>query len=137
MEFNNRRESERTAIVVMFGKVQNFFLSTVIIEMNIYIFHFLFSCSFLFFFPLLIELYTQANKNQNIVKRSNDNIRTIEIVLILSFKPLLVPFLTQTSLLRSPTGLLKYIVASLVHWDTRAGILFSCCVFLFLLLLEK
>jgi hypothetical protein len=81
------REKKRNGekeIVVVFGKVQNFFLSTVIIEMSL---DFTFSSLTTFslaFFSHLIERCTQANKNQNIVKRSNGDIRTIYIVLVLS-----------------------------------------------------
>ncbi len=114
----------------MFGKVQNFSLtlSTIIIELNRY---FTFSLAL----SHLIERDTQANKNQNIVKRSNGYIRTIEIVLILFLLP--VPFLTQTSLSGTPTLTGRPIkiycrVSSLVGHKSNAiirnrDILFTSC----------
>jgi hypothetical protein len=88
VEFNNKREGGRERekekeMVVVFGKVQNFFLSTVIIEMNRY---FIFSSlASLFFFSLNRAVYTGKQEPKYHQKESNGSIRIIEIALIFSF----------------------------------------------------
>jgi hypothetical protein len=88
VEFNNKREGGRERekekeMVVVFGKVQNFFLSTVIIEMNRY---FIFSSlASLFFFSLNRAVYTGKQEPKYRQKESNGSIRIIEIALIFSF----------------------------------------------------
>jgi hypothetical protein len=83
VEFNNtrERERERKRSLLCLAKFKTFF-SLNRHNRNESIFHFSFLLPF--FFSHLIERYTQANKNQNIVKRSDGDIRTIEIVLILA-----------------------------------------------------